>query len=210
MRQDGSMDVIWFRAPGDDPADNAGTLNACYNALDVHVIHGRAEGVALLYGERELSFAGLLTEVGAFAGVLQAFGVTAGDEVVVLDAPPLEDTVARLACARVGAVHVEELSPTPALVVVGTVGAVAGRDLGPVPLITVDGTGELDWDMAMRAGRTQPAGCAELPGDAPLRVVDGTPVPTAEHLLAVVAGEVVDPVLGPLMAGETLLLADRP
>jgi hypothetical protein len=37
-------DVNWFRAPSDgDP----GTLNACYNALDVHVIRGRAEDTAL-------------------------------------------------------------------------------------------------------------------------------------------------------------------
>jgi len=196
------MDVIWFRAPADD----AGMLNACYNALDVHVIRGRAEEVALLDGERPVSYAGLLTEVGAFAGVLQAFGVGVGDEVVVLDVPPLEDTVAQLACARLGAVHFEELSPTPALVLAGSAGE---HDLGPVPLITVDDTGELDWSMAMRAGRTQPAGCAELPGDAPLRVVDGAPVSTAEHLLAVAAGEVIDPVLTPLMAGETLVLAQQ-
>ena len=196
------MDVIWFRAPADD----AGLLNACYNALDVHVIRGRAEDVAVLGGERALSFAEMLTEVGAFAGVLEAFGVGVGDEVVVLDVPPLEDAVVQLACARVGAVHLRKLPATPALVVAGTAGA---HDLGLVPLITVDDTGELDWELAMRAGRTQPAGCADLPGDAPLRVVDGAPVPTAEHLLAVAAGQVVDPVLTPLMAGETLVLAAR-
>ncbi|MCW2834752.1 MAG: propionyl-CoA synthetase [Nocardioides sp.] len=200
------MDVTWFRAPADD----AGMLNACYNALDVHVIHGRAEEVALLHEQRPMSFAGLLTEVGAFAGVLQAFGVGVGDEVVVLDVPPLEDTVAQLACARVGAVHFDERSPTPALVLAGTAaGLDVGRDLGTVPLITVDDTGELGWEMAMRAGRTQPAGCAELSGDAPLRVVGGTPVLTAQHLLSVAAGEVVDPVLTPLMAGRTLVLAGR-
>jgi hypothetical protein len=196
------MDVIWFRPPAGD----AGTLNACYNAVDVHVIRGRAEQVALLDGERPLTFARLLTEVGAFAGVLQAFGVRMGDEVVVLDVPPFEDTVLQLACARVGAVVFREPSPTPALAVVGTAG---GHDLGAVPLITVDDSGELDWPTAMRAGRTDPAGCAEVPGDAPLRVIDGTSVPTAEHLLAVAAGAVVDPVLTPLMAGETLALVDQ-
>jgi hypothetical protein len=199
------MDVIWFRAPADD----TGTLNACYNALDVHVIRGRAEEVAVLDGQRALSFAEMLTEVGAFAGVLEAFGVGVGDEVVVLDVPPLEDAVVELACARVGAVHLRELSTAPGLVVAGTAGVTGPGDLGSVALITVDGTGELDWELAMRAGRTQPAGCADLPGDAPLRVVDGTPVPTAEHLLAVAAGTVVDPVLTPLMTGETLVLAER-
>lgn len=196
------MDVIWFRPPAGD----AGTLNACYNAVDVHVIRGRAEQVALLDGERPVTFARLLTEVGAFAGVLQAFGVRMGDEVVVLDVPPFEDTVLQLACARVGAVVCRQPSPTPALAVVGTAGR---HDLGAVPLITVDDSGELDWPTAMRAGRTEPAGCAEVPGDAPLRVIDGTAVPTAEHLLAVAAGAVVDPVLTPLMAGETLALVDQ-
>ncbi|WP_310527893.1 AMP-binding protein [Nocardioides sp.] len=194
------MDVIWFRPPAGD----TGTLNACYNAVDIHVIRGRAEQVALLDGDRPVTFARLLTEVGAFAGVLQAFGVGLGDEVVVMDAPPLEDTVAQLACARVGAVLLREPSPAPALAVVGTA---AGHDFGAVALVTVDDSGELDWATAMRAGRTDPAGCAEVPGDALLRVTDGTRVATAAHLLAVAAGEVVDPVLTSLMAGETLVLA---
>jgi hypothetical protein len=196
------MDVIWFRTPAGD----AGMLNACYNAVDIHVIRGRAEQVALLDGERPLTFARLLTEVGAFAGVLQAFGVGMGDEVVVLDVPPLEDAVLQLACARVGAVLFREPSPIPALAVVGTAGR---HDLGAVPQITVDDSGELDWPTAMRAGRTDPAGCAEVPGDAPLRVIDGNPVPIAQHLLAVAAGDVTDPVLTPLMAGEPLVLAAR-
>ncbi len=199
------MDVIWFRAPVDD----GGTLNACYNAVDVHVIRGRADEVALVDGERPVSFAALLTEVGAFAGVLQVLGVGAGDEVVALDLPPLEDTVVQLACARVGAVHARELSQAPVLVVAGAAGIPGARDLGTVPLVTVDDSSELDWETAMRAGRTQPAGCAVLAGDAPLRITDGTPVRTAEHLLAVVAGEVVDPVLTPLMTGQTLVLEHR-
>jgi hypothetical protein len=38
-------DVSWFRAPADD---DPGTLNACYDALDIHVIRGRAEEIALV------------------------------------------------------------------------------------------------------------------------------------------------------------------
>jgi AMP-binding enzyme len=193
------MDVIWFRPPAGD----TGTLNACYNAVDIHVIRGEAEQVAVLDGDRPLTFARLLTEVGAFAGVLRAFGVGMGHEVVLLEAPPLEDTVVQLACARVGAVLFREPSPTPALAVVGSIG---GHDFGAVPLVTIDDSGELDWKTAMRAGRTDPAGCADVPGDAPLRVVDGTPIATADHLLAVAAGDVVDPVLTPLMSGEPLVL----
>lgn len=193
------MDVIWFRPPAGD----AGTLNACYNAVDIHVIRGRAEEVALLDDERPVTFARLLTDVGACAGVLQAFGVGLGHEVVLLDAPPLEDAVVQLACARVGAVLLREPSPTPALAVVGTAG---GHDFGDAPLVTIDDSGELDWATAMRAGRTDPAGCADVPGDALLRVIDGTPIATADHLLAVAAGAVVDPLLTPLMSGEPLVL----
>lgn len=196
--------IDWFRKPA--PGD-AGTLNACYNAVDLHVIRGRAEQVALLDGERPMTYARLLTEVGACAGVLQAFGVALGGEVVVLDVAPLEDTVLQLACARVGAVLFREPSPTPALVVVGTID---DQDFGAAPVITVDDSGELDWPTAMRAGCTDPAGCADVPGDALLRVVDGVAVPLAEHLLAVASGTVVDPVLSSLIVGRTLVLAVQP
>ena len=37
------MAVIWFRPPSGDE----GLLNACYNALDVHVIRGRADDLAV-------------------------------------------------------------------------------------------------------------------------------------------------------------------
>ncbi len=199
------MDVNWFRPPAADAGD-VGTLNACYNALDIHVIGGRADDVAILDGDRSLTFARVLTEVAAFAGVLQAFGVTPGAEVVVLGLPPLEDIVVQLACARLGAVHFVEPSPAPALVVAGTT---TGHTFDSVPLITIDDTGELVWSTMMTAGRAEPAGCAELPGDAPLRVTRGTPVLTADHLLAVVAGQVDDPVLLSLMAGKTLVLAQQ-
>ena len=32
--------VTWFRAPSDD---HPGILNACYNALDIHVVRGHAD-----------------------------------------------------------------------------------------------------------------------------------------------------------------------
>lgn len=193
-------EIDWFRRPTDtDP----GTLNACYNALDRHVIRGHADRVAVLDGGSSRTVAWLLTEVGACAGVLQAFGVTVGDEVVVLDVPPLEATVLELACARVGAVVFRAPSTTPKLVVVGSRGE---RDLGDAPVISIDDSAELDWPTAMRAGRTDPAGCADLPADSALRVIDGVAVPLAPHLLAVAAGELVDPILTPLIAGEALVL----
>lgn len=199
------MDVNWFRPPAAEAGD-AGTLNACYNALDIHVIGGRADDVAILDGDRALTFARVLTEVAAFAGVLRAFGVSPGAEVVVLDLPALEDIVAQLACARLGAVLFVEPSPAPAVVVARTA---TGRTFGSVPMITIDDTGELVWSTMMTVGRAEPAGCAELPGDTPLRSTRGTPILTADHLLAVVAGKVDDPVLASLMAGETLVLAQQ-
>lgn len=147
----------WFRTPA---ADDPGTLNACYEALDIHVVRGRAEDVAMTVGGMERSYAWLLTEVAACAGVLRAFGVDLGEH-VALGSVPLETTVvAVLAAARVGAVVQYDDSPQAR----GKVVVRAGAD-GVV--FAVDGE-DLPWDVAMRAGRTDPAACADVPGDAVL------------------------------------------
>lgn len=190
--------LAWFRLPSDT---HPGTLNACYNAVDQHVIAGRADDVALV-GDRDYSYARLLTEVAALAGALRALGVSAGDQVLVSDLPPVYDVLATLACARLGAVVHETAPPAPVALIVGTVPATPVA----VPVITADDTGELPWETAMTAGRTDPAACHDVPGDAILRVVAGRPVPTAAYLSAVIAGEVDDPVLGPLLAGGTVHL----
>jgi acyl-coenzyme A synthetase/AMP-(fatty) acid ligase len=148
-------DVNWFRAPTDG---DAGTLNACYEALDIHVIRGHADEVALPDPDRDWTFARLLTEVAACGGVLRAFGVTVGDRVVLSDLPRATGVVTALAVARLGAVGTYDSS----------VGAdapvrVRGGEAGVV--FTVDGE-DLPWDVAMRAGRTDPAPCADVPGDA--------------------------------------------
>ena len=191
-----SEPIDWFRRPG---ADDRGTLNACYNALDRHVIRGRADEVAMV-ADREYSYSRLLTETSACAGAMQAFGLAVGDEVLVLGLPPLQHVVVTLACARLGVVAVDAAPQPPAMAVVGTL---ADAPAGGAPVITADETGELTWETAMTAGRTDPAACADVPAGLPLRVVGGRPVPTAEHLLAVAAGEVDDPVLSPLLAGGT-------
>jgi hypothetical protein len=150
-------EVNWFRAPvGDDP----GTLNACYEALDIHVVRGRADDVALALDGTEHAFARLLTEVAACAGVLRAFGAGLGDRVVVGPLPAQTGVVAALAVARVGA---EAAYDDPA-------GADGQLRIGAVEggtAFVVDDE-ELPWDVAMRAGRTDPAGCADVPGDAVL------------------------------------------
>ena len=148
-------EVAWFRPPADD----AGTLNACYNALDIHVVRGRAEEIALTDPDGDWTFARLLTEVAACAGVLQAFGVGVGDRVAVGFLPVPRVVIVVLAVARVGAVAVYDNSaaaPDGTVQVGSAAGAVTfGVDDEQVP-----------WDVAMRAGRTDPAPCADVPGDA--------------------------------------------
>jgi propionyl-CoA synthetase len=88
-----------------------GVLNTCYNALDRHVIGGRADQAALVYDspltstQRTFSYAELLELVAAFAGGLRSLGVERGDRVVIYLPMIPEAVVAMLACARIGAVH---------------------------------------------------------------------------------------------------------
>ncbi|SOC55128.1 propionyl-CoA synthetase [Ornithinimicrobium cerasi] len=88
-----------------------GRLNVCFNALDRHVVHGRADQTALIYdspvtGSRATyTYAQLLDLVARFAGVLRDLGVVKGDRVVVYMPMVPEAVVAMLACARIGAVH---------------------------------------------------------------------------------------------------------
>ena len=148
-------DVHWFRAPTDG---DAGTLNACYDALDIHVVRGHADDVALTDPDGDWTFARLLTDVAACGGVLRAFGVTVGDRVAVGDLPRATGVVVALAIARLGAVATygdSAAADATMWVRAGEAGVVFGVEGEDVP-----------WDIAMRAGRTDPAPCAEVPGDA--------------------------------------------
>jgi hypothetical protein len=176
-------EVAWFRVPAGD----AGTLNACYNALDIHVIRGRADDVALPDPEGDLTFARLLTEVAACAGVLRAFGVGVGDEVALGPLPRATGVVVALAAARVGAVSAYDDAAAV---------RVAGGSDGVV--FAVDGD-DLPWDVALRAGRTDPAGCADVPGDA---VLSRHGDMTLSVLAALGASEDREP---PLPEGATLV-----
>jgi propionyl-CoA synthetase len=88
-----------------------GTLNTAYNALDRHVIAGRADQPALIYhsaitGARKTwTYAELLDHVARLGGALQALGVEPGDRVVIYMPMIPEALMAMLACARIGAVH---------------------------------------------------------------------------------------------------------
>src|SRR5579863_4308340 len=112
--------IDWARAPRRIFDEKAGVYgrwfpdaacNACFNALDRHVIAGRGDRAAILYDspvtatKRRISYADLLDEVGTLASVLMDFGVGKGDRVIIYMPMIPESVVAMLACARIGAVH---------------------------------------------------------------------------------------------------------
>jgi propionyl-CoA synthetase len=85
--------------------------NTCYNAIDLHVEHGRGEQAAIIYDSpstntvRTITFRELRDLVARFAGGLAAQGVTKGDRVIIYMPMIPEALVAVYACARIGAVH---------------------------------------------------------------------------------------------------------
>ncbi len=86
-------------------------MNTCFNALDRHVIAGRADQVALIYDSpvtntiRKYTYRELLDEVSRFAGVLKGLGVAKGDTVIIYMPMIPPAVISMLACARLGAVH---------------------------------------------------------------------------------------------------------
>ncbi|MDH3794046.1 MAG: acetate--CoA ligase [Nitrosopumilus sp.] len=86
-----------------------GTINASYNALDIHQ-DSRADKPAILWegenGEsRKLTYGDMLIQVQKFSNVLKSFGVQKGDRVTLYLPMVPELPIAMLACARIGAVH---------------------------------------------------------------------------------------------------------
>ncbi len=94
--------IRWF--PG-------ASVNACYNAIDVHVENGRGEQTAIIHDSpvtdsvTKITYAELQDQVARFAGVLAGAGVAKGDRVVIYMPMIPEAAIAMLACARLGAVH---------------------------------------------------------------------------------------------------------
>ncbi len=101
-----------------DPADGvygrwfAGAeCNTCWNAVDRHVIGGRADQLALIYDSAitgavaQYTYAELKQQVVALASVLKNQGVKKGDRVIIYMPMVGEAVFAMLACARLGAVH---------------------------------------------------------------------------------------------------------
>lgn len=146
-------------------------MNLCFDALDLSIIRGYADEPAV-QGERSLTRAQLLEQVGALAGLFRGVGVEPGTVVVAAVEDPFTELLALLATARLGATFVEwapgrlgEHQPHVVL---------ADRELdytehapGTVVLHGVearDPMRDVPWEMAMKAGRSDPAG--SVPGDA--------------------------------------------
>jgi propionyl-CoA synthetase len=88
-----------------------GTCNTCWNAVDRHVLGGRAEQTAIIYDspvtgtKQTISYVDLQTKTQVLAGILRNFGVQKGDRVLLYMPMIPEAVVGMLACARIGAVH---------------------------------------------------------------------------------------------------------
>ncbi|MFA6353593.1 MAG: acetate--CoA ligase [Candidatus Paceibacterota bacterium] len=87
-----------------------GKLNATYNCLDRHVTAGLGEKTALIYlnenNERiTINYRDLLKQVNKFSNGLKSLGVKKGDRVLIYMPLVIEQIIAMLACARIGAIH---------------------------------------------------------------------------------------------------------
>jgi acetyl-CoA synthetase len=86
-----------------------GTINASYNALDIHQDSRNDKPAILWEGEngesRKLTYGYMLIQVQKFSNVLKSLGVKKGDRVTLYLPMVPELPIAMLACARIGAVH---------------------------------------------------------------------------------------------------------
>jgi hypothetical protein len=222
------MDLDWIRRPS-APGAGDGTLNLCFNALDRHVVRGQADELALRVdrytaGRSEHTFAQLLEGVAAFGGVLKAFGVAPGGCVLSRLPMGLHGLVAALATTRLGALHIlcapydDPVAPLashrPAVVLAEgsdslLADALGAADGSPSPAIwrgrPPEGQ-ELEWDVVLRAGRTDPAATAEVPESAGAFVIGDRTLTVGQVLEDDGSAWPLD-ALGTLMAGGTVLLA---
>ena len=117
---DAARAIDWYERPRKifDPAAGVygrwfvgGVCNTCWNAVDRHVLGGRADHAALIYDspvtntKQAITYAQLQERTQLLAGILKDLGVGKGDRVIIYMPMVPEAAVAMLACARIGAVH---------------------------------------------------------------------------------------------------------
>lgn len=157
------MSLAWFKKP---TAEVEGTLNLTYNAVDRAVIAGRA-GEPAVTGVDELDHAELLDQVARLAGALRWLGVPPGGLVGVRLDDPTKELLTLLAAARLGATFVDldlaesaVVAQTRVVVTDATPEFAHALDaailVGPQPVF--EGR-DVTWEEALKAGRTDPAGC---------------------------------------------------
>jgi propionyl-CoA synthetase len=145
--------------------------NTCYNAIDRHVLGGRAAQPALIYDspvtgtKKTFTYSELLTEVSTLAAILKDFGVGKGDRVILYMPMVPEAVFGMLACARIGAIHSvvfggfapKELATRiddakPKLVLSASCGIEPGRVVAYKPML----------DEAINLSKTKPETCIVL------------------------------------------------
>ncbi|MFH5775926.1 propionyl-CoA synthetase [Paracoccus sp. NGMCC 1.201697] len=88
-----------------------GMVNACWNAVDRHVLAGRGDQVAIMHespvtlSTKGITYRQLQDRVASLAGALRMRGVEKGDRVIIYMPMIPEAVEAMLACARLGAIH---------------------------------------------------------------------------------------------------------
>src|SRR5215213_3547000 len=188
--------------------------NTCWNAVDRHVLSGRAEQPAIIYDspvtgtKQTISYVDLQTKTQVMAGILRGFGVGKGDRVLLYMPMIPEAVVAMLACARIGAVHSvvfggfapHELAvriddARPKVILTASCGIEPTRVVEYKPIVDralelsthkpgavvvkqrlqapadLGDPRDVDWDLAAKAGATDPAGCIEVEATDPLYVL---------------------------------------
>jgi propionyl-CoA synthetase len=147
------------------------SCNTCFNALDRHVLRGRGKQAALIYdspmsaARTTFTYEQLLAEVKTLAAILQDFGVSKGDPVVLYMPAVPEAVFGMLACARIGAIHsvvfggfaAKELATRiddarPKLILSASCGLEPGRIVKYKPLL----------DEAITLARSKPQACLIL------------------------------------------------
>jgi|GEM_PF-1091 len=87
-----------------------GKLNITHNCLDRHARGERQNKIAFIHidekgSETSVTYKELLEQVNKFANALRSLGVAKGDRVVIYMPLVIEQAVAMLGCARIGAIH---------------------------------------------------------------------------------------------------------